>query len=163
MDRFKWYPLIVPFWSIYWWARYATLRSFIVHTNGVFQTKTITIIYNSGAYMYYAEHIIETTVTCNICNSWVHVIHLGRPSCYSDDCLEQCKALWSSKIILLFLYINIIMCLLYSNLIYLHCWTCLWHLFHKTWLTLAKALWFVWHASNPKCNKALVSVWERES
>lgn len=53
--------------------------------------------------------------------------------------------------------------LIIFNLLYLHCWTCLWHLFHKTWLTLAKALGFVWHASNPKCNKALVSVWERES
>lgn len=47
------------------------------------------------------------------------------------------------------------------NLIYLHCWTCLRHLVHKTWITLVKALGFVWHASN-LMQYTLVSVSLRE-
>ena len=43
------------------------------------------------------------------------------------------------------------------NLIYLHCWTCLRHLLHKTWIALVKALLFVWHASTSS-NSTLVSV-----
>lgn len=99
----------------------------------------------------------------NIYNFWEHVIRLNWQVklFLSDDCLEQYKgALWSSK---LYNYLDIInnrdILVIIFNLIYLHCWTCLWHLFHNTLSTLAKTLRFVWHASNPKCNSTSVSVW----
>lgn len=107
------------------------------------------------------QHIIETTVTCNIYNYWVHVIHLGRLSCSSDDCLEQRKSLWSAKKYKVMYRKHIV--IIKFHLIYLHCWTCLRHLFHNTWITLARTLRFVWHASNSKYNNTLVSVGEREN
>lgn len=39
--------------------------------------------------------------------------------------------------------------LITSNLIFFFCWPCLKHLFHISWIALAKLLGFVWHASYP--------------